>query len=120
MKEKGITRIAVKDLHKIKSLTDWKRVDALTDEDIEKAVAEDPDTWIPTKEEWANARVVWPPGKEPIQVGIEKDIVKWFRKRGRGYQSKMSSVLREYIEAHKPQQKAPTHAAAPRKRAIAT
>jgi uncharacterized protein (DUF4415 family) len=120
MKEKGITRIAVKDLHKIKSLTDWKRVDALSDEDIEKAVAEDPDTWIPTKEEWASARVVWPAGKEPIQVGIEKDIVKWFRKRGRGYQSRMNIVLREYIEAQKPPRKATTRTVASRKRAIAT
>ena len=39
MKEKNITRIALKDLYKLKSLTDWKRVDAMTEEDIERAAA---------------------------------------------------------------------------------
>jgi uncharacterized protein (DUF4415 family) len=102
MKEKGITRIAFKDLHKIKSLTDWKRVDALTDEDIEKAVAEDPDTWIPTKEEWASARIVWPEGKEPIAIRLDRDIVQWFGDRGLDYRAKINAVLREYVEAQKP------------------
>ena len=89
----------------MKDLTDWKAFDALTDEDIERAVAEDPDTWIPTEEEWAKAKIVWPPGKEPITIRIDKDILQWFRKRGRGYQSKINAVLRAYIEAQKPQRK---------------
>jgi uncharacterized protein (DUF4415 family) len=105
MKEKSITRIAVKDLHKIKSLTDWKRVDALTDEDIEKAVAEDPDTWIPTKEEWASARIVWPEGKEPIAIRLDRDIVQWFGDRSLDYRAKINAVLREYVEAQKPPRK---------------
>ena len=85
----------------MKDLTDWKAFDALTDEDIERAVAEDPDTWIPTEEEWAKAKVVWPPGKEPITIRLDKDILQWFRKRGRGYQSKINAVLRGYIDAQK-------------------
>jgi uncharacterized protein (DUF4415 family) len=91
----------------MKDLTDWKRVDAMTDEEIEEAVASDPDTWIPTEEEWANARLVWPPGKEPIKVGIDKDIVEWFGKGARGYRSKINAVLREYIEAQGRTRKGP-------------
>ena len=85
----------------MKSLTDWKRVDALTDEDIEKAVAMDPDTWIPTKEEWANARIVWPEGKDPISIRLDRDIVQWFGDRGLDYRAKINAVLREYVEAQK-------------------
>ena len=41
--------------------TDWARVDTLTDEDIEKAVAEDPDAAPLLGEEWfAKARRLRP------------------------------------------------------------
>jgi hypothetical protein len=42
LRPKGVTRVSSKDLHKMKDLTDWKRVDAMTEEDIERAAASDP------------------------------------------------------------------------------
>ena len=45
----------------IVSQTDWARVDAMTDEDIARAVAEDPDAApLLTDEQLAGMRVVWP------------------------------------------------------------
>jgi len=87
----------------MKSLTDWARVDALTDEDIDRAIAEDPDAapvW--TEEDWKNARVVWPEGKAPVTLRLDKDVIAWFRSRGRGYQTRINAVLRSYVEAQKP------------------
>jgi uncharacterized protein (DUF4415 family) len=87
----------------MKSETDWARVRALTDEDIERAVAEDPDAapfW--TDEDWANARVVWPQGKAPVTLRLDKDIIAWFKLRGRGYQTRINAVLRGFVEAQKP------------------
>lgn len=101
MKEKGITRVSFKDLHKMKDLTDWKRVRAMTEEDIQRAAASDPDAPMTTEADWANARVVWPAGKEPVTIRIDKDILEWFRKRGRGYQSRINAVLRAFVEAQK-------------------
>lgn len=45
MKEK-ITRVTLEDIRsgKLKGETDWERVRAMTDEDIERAIAEDPDS----------------------------------------------------------------------------
>ena len=41
--------------------TDWARVDAMTDEDIARAVADDPDAApLLTDEQLAEMRVVWP------------------------------------------------------------
>jgi putative transcriptional regulator len=41
--------------------TDWARVAAMTDEDIARAVADDPDAApLLTREQLAKARVVWP------------------------------------------------------------
>jgi len=95
----------------MKDLTDWKRVDAMTEEDIQRAAASDPDAPMSTEADWANARVVWPPGKEPIKVGIDKDIVEWFGKGARGYRSKINAVLREYIEAQERPRKSPARSA---------
>lgn len=107
MREKGITRVAFKDLHKMKDLTNWKRVEAMTEEDIERAAASDPDAHMTTPEFWANAKMVWfGPKKEPVTIRIDKDILQWFRKRGRGYQSRINAVLRAFVEAQKPAKRA--------------
>jgi putative transcriptional regulator len=45
----------------IQSRTDWARVDAMTDEDIARAVADDPDAApLLTDEQLARMRAVWP------------------------------------------------------------
>jgi uncharacterized protein (DUF4415 family) len=99
VKEKGITRVSSKDLHKLEDLTDWDALRAMTDEDIERAAASDPDAPLMTDEDWANARVVWPEGKEPISIFVDSDIVQWFGNRGRDYGAKINAVLREFVEA---------------------
>jgi uncharacterized protein (DUF4415 family) len=102
MSEERITRVSRKQLDKMEDKTDWARVNALTDEDIERAVAEDPDAppiW--TDEDWANARVVWPEGKAPVTLRLDRDIIAWFKSQGRGYQTRMNAVLRGFVEAQK-------------------
>jgi len=37
---------------------------------------------------------------------LDKDILEWFRKRGRGYQSRINAVLRTFVETHKQSRKA--------------
>jgi uncharacterized protein (DUF4415 family) len=86
----------------MKSLTDWDRVRALTDEDIERATADDPDAApVGTEEEWARARVVFPQGKAPVTLRLDKDIIAWFKSQGRGYQTRINAVLRAFVEAQK-------------------
>ena len=57
-----------------KGKTDWARVDALTDEDIDKAIADDPD-WAEFKDiDWSNAVLVIPAKKKAISLeGMEED-----------------------------------------------
>jgi len=101
MSEERIMRISRKQLAKMKDETDWARVRALTDEDIERAVAEDPDQSFWTDEDWANARVVWPQGKAPVTLRLDRDIIAWFKLQGRGYQTRINAVLRGFVEAQK-------------------
>lgn len=81
--------------------TDWARVAALTDEDIAKAVASDPDTFIPDKAWWRRARVVVPTAKKLVSLRLDADVLTWFRAQGPGYQTRINAVLRSYVESTK-------------------
>jgi uncharacterized protein (DUF4415 family) len=101
MTEERITRVSLKQARKMKSETDWARLDAMTDEEIEQAASDDPDNPPWTDEDWANARVVWPQGKAPVTLRLDKDIIAWFKAQGRGYQTRINAVLRGFVEAQK-------------------
>jgi uncharacterized protein (DUF4415 family) len=101
MTEERITRVSRKELAKMKDRIDWARVNAMTEEEIERNAAEDPDNPPWTEEEWARARVVFPQGKEPVTLRLDRDILAWFRQRGRGYQTRINAVLRAFVEAQK-------------------
>jgi uncharacterized protein (DUF4415 family) len=80
-------------------VTDWARVDAKTDEDIARDVASDPDAEPWTDEMFANAVWVEPRIKLPISIRIDPDVLDFFKKGGSGYQSRINSVLRSYMNA---------------------
>ena len=101
MTEERITRVSLKQARRMKSLTDWARLDAMTEEEIERNAADDPDNPPWTEEDWANARVVWPQGKAPVTLRLDKDIIAWFKRQGRGYQTRINAVLRAFVEAQK-------------------
>ena len=69
------------------------------DDDIAKAVAEDPNA-VPLDIDWTKARLVMPSGKESVTLRVDKDVLDWFRRQGRGYQTRINAVLRAYKDAH--------------------
>ena len=77
------------------SKTDWDRVDAMTDEEIDTSE-------IPPLDEafFANAEVRLPKPKVPITIRLDDDVLRWFRSMGKGYQTRINAVLRTYMEAH--------------------
>ena len=80
-----------------KGKTDWARVDALTDEDIAKAVADDPDA-APIDIDWSDAVLVVPPKKQAISIRVDEDVLNFFKKQGEGYQRRINAVLRSYMQ----------------------
>ena len=95
-----ITRVTPEEARLLKDETDYARLDAMTDEDIARAVAEDPDAG-PLDTDWTNARLVLPPGKENITLRVDRDVLAWFRGTGKGFHTRMNAVLRAYMEAHR-------------------
>ena len=93
-------RIVRYDPRKHKSRTDWKRLRSLTDEDIARAVASDPDAApIMPIEWWREATLVIPAKKVPVSVRLDRDVLTWFKEQGPRYQSRMNAVLRAYMKA---------------------
>ena len=43
----------------------------------------------------------WTQGQKQITLRIDPDVLTFFRKHGRGYQSTINAVLRKYMEARK-------------------
>ena len=82
--------------------TDWERLRKMTDEDIRKAIADDPDAPPELDEEfWKKAIFVRVTKKLPMTVRLDADVLKWFRSHGKGYQTRINAVLRSYMQAHK-------------------
>ena len=99
MKEKNIERYSPDDLKP--DMTDWKRVQNMTDEEIDKAARSDPDAQPTDAEYWKGAKIVMPEPKAHITLRVDQDVLHWFKKRGKGYQTRMNAVLRAYIDSQK-------------------
>lgn len=118
MSEERIVRVTAEELLRklatgdLKDRTDWARVDALTDADIEKAMRSDPDWQDDMDPDWENAVLVIPPSKTPISIRLDDDVLSFFKEGGAGYQKRINAVLRSYMtHARKRRAKRKTDAA---------
>ncbi|MGE5157445.1 MAG: BrnA antitoxin family protein [Gemmatimonas sp.] len=81
-----------------KGKTDWARVDALTDKEIDAAIADDPD-WQEFKDvDWSDAVLEIPPKKKAISIRVDEDVLDFFKREGEGYQRRINAVLRSYMQ----------------------
>ena len=78
------------------SKTDWKRVDAMSQAEVERLADKDegllPAGWEST------VMVGLPPAKQDIHIRLDGDILDWFKARGRGYQTRINAVLRAFVQ----------------------
>lgn len=76
-----------------RSKTDWKRLDAMADEDIDYSDIPELGPGF-----WENALVVDPGKKQPITIRVDRDVLAWYKGQGGRYQVLMNRVLRQYME----------------------
>lgn len=77
--------------------SDLTRIDALKDEDID--YSEIPDLSALGKEFWDKAVVKRVEPKAQVTIRLDREVLDWFKSRGKGYQSRINAVLRAYKEA---------------------
>lgn len=82
-----------------KSETDLKRLHEMKDEDIDFSD-------IPPVPPEMFARGIVRRGLKPVirkrqlTLRMDSDVIEWFKKQGQGYQTKINSLLRAYMEEH--------------------
>jgi uncharacterized protein (DUF4415 family) len=82
--------------------TDWKRVDQLTDEQIEAAIRGDPDAAPISDAQWfEQAQLVIPAHLKHLWVQIDEDLIAWFQQQGKDWPAKINSALRQYLETRR-------------------
>jgi uncharacterized protein (DUF4415 family) len=78
-----------------RSETDWKRVDALKDKEVNMSE-------IPEVSPEMFARGIIRRGLKPVSrkqqltIRVDNDVLDWYKRQGRGYQTKINSLLRAY------------------------
>jgi uncharacterized protein (DUF4415 family) len=92
--------------------SDLEKVDATTDEDIERQIAEDPDTAPELTDEFfekadfhigdrlirrGRGRPPLDAPKKLVSLRLDQDIVDRFRAGGPGWQSRINAVLRKHL-----------------------
>ena len=79
----------------MKSKTDWNRLHAMKDTEIDFSEIPkiDPKTF-------KKMVVRMPQPKELVSIRIDPDVLQWFRQHGRKYQTRINAVLRSYVESH--------------------
>lgn len=79
------------------SQTDWARLEAMTDAEVEASIADDPD-WAEFKDiDWSDVVLVMPVKKKAISIRVDEDVLDFFKQGGEGYQRRMNAVLRSYM-----------------------
>ena len=79
---------------------DLKKLRNMSDEEIMAGVAQDLDTYVPDDSFWADAEVVMPKNKQQITLKLDPEIINFFKKGGRGCNTRINAVLKSYVEAH--------------------
>lgn len=78
------------------SKTNWEKVDALTEEEI------DTSDIPPLTEEFFSKSRWWKPVTSlSVLVQVDPETLAWFQAQGEDYEKRMADALRIYAEAHK-------------------
>lgn len=73
--------------------SDLARIDKFRDEDIDYGDIPELD-----EEVFIQPLVPWPPKKETITIRVDSDVLGWFKRQGRGYQTRINQILRRYMD----------------------
>jgi uncharacterized protein (DUF4415 family) len=80
----------------------WQRFDAIKDSDIRRTTESDPEAAPILDANWfRKAKIVLPEPKQPVSLRLDRDVLEWFKRQGKGYQTRINAVLRTFIESQR-------------------
>jgi uncharacterized protein (DUF4415 family) len=86
----------------VKDKTDYAKLAKLSEDEIERMAHSDPDHPGLDDDFWRQVdEFEAPQAKEAISIKLDRDVLAFFRKQGRGYQTRINAVLRRYMQARR-------------------
>lgn len=82
-----------------KSLTDWERLDSMTDEDIDFSDCPEITSEM-AKTATIQRGLKTTAKKQPLTLYLDDDIVTWYKQNEVYHQAEINNLLREYIKNH--------------------
>ncbi len=73
--------------------TDWKRLEAMTDAEIDTSEIPELD------EDFFTHAEIKLPQKKSVTMRLDADVLEWFKSQGKGYQTRINRLLRKYMDA---------------------
>ena len=104
---KSYTTTELKARHTV-SGTDLNKVDALTDAELERTIAEDEGEQN-FQPDWTQAKLVLSEPKQSVHLRLEQEIIDFFKAQGKGHISRMQAALKAYVTGHRAHIKSTTH-----------
>jgi hypothetical protein len=49
---------------------------------------------------WDTAIIIYPENKKPVTLRLDRDVLRWFRSTGRGYQTRVNAIFKSNVKAH--------------------
>ncbi len=80
--------------------TNWAKVNATTGPRLEVSIRADVDD-VQGEPDWTQRVMGIPAPKDHINIRIDHDVLEWFKKNGRGYQTLMNNVLRAFVQTRR-------------------
>ena len=76
--------------------TDWNRLEVMPDDQIDYSD-------IPELDEtfWAKAELRLPETKDRVTLRLDHDVLQWLKNQGKGYQTRINAILRQYMDVYK-------------------
>ena len=103
-KKEHIVSYTAEELRDMPSRTDWAKVDAKDEAELEAAIADDAD-WRDIPADWhkdAKPGLPFPlpkENKQQVTLRLDPDVLRHFKSQGRGWQSRINAVLRTFVDA---------------------
>lgn len=81
--------------------TDWARLNAMSDEEIER-ISEEDEEGVPLDDEaWEHALQAYPPPRDLVMVPVDRDVLAWLKAQDEAFPSRINKILRAYYDAHR-------------------
>jgi uncharacterized protein (DUF4415 family) len=100
-KKERIVRASAEDIQAMRqqgtTRSDWAATEQMTSAEVERLADEDdgplPEGWESTVE------IGLPEPAQPVNIRLDAAVLRWFKARGPGYQTRINTVLRAFVRA---------------------